>query len=423
MDSGLLSLVIFSVILFCATWILFRQKFCKITTVLVLFYAISSICSIIFYIVNTELPFYDYSDLNIKPLIYWIFLFAATLYPVYNFEKKEKNVIKYNIKIVNIFCVLGLLFSIIPFLELLPEVTKVFGGGGADVADSISEIHDEDDKEETLSFIGHYMMRGVWVFYDISFILIYPLLKEKKKYFVSIIGVIMIILTRNLLTISTVSRTGLFTVVFHLFICILLYWPFLSKTESRKIRRIGTFVIAGFSLIFFIITIARASVYQEKSKGGEYTTSAFVARYAGEGFCNFANFAFQAKAPYGGYMTLYVPQKLLGMDPPFVDRDFLYNKAEPKQGIPQNVFYTYIGNFVLDLGPIWGAFTLLCLVFAFSCFFEVRNGEVRLSTLFLFSILLKILEFGTIGYYYSNKNSEYLLLFLFLYFILRSNKS
>lgn len=419
MDSGLFSIIILSVSLFFATWLLYKQGKYKLCTFIMLLYAGSSLLSIGFYYINSYLPLYEYDNINVWAFIYWVSLFGFTLIPIYRYEKYCPVSLKYNINIIHLLCILGLLCSIIPFFELIPEAMSLFSGSTENVSDAITEMHDENDKEEKLSIIGSILMRGVWAFYDISFIMIFPLIKEKKKNPIAILGAIMVILTKNLEAISTVSRTGLFNLVLHAIVCFLLFFPFLTKKEKKQINRIGIIAVSLVATIFLIITLARGSTYEEKSGSGEYTSTAFVVRYGGEGFCNFSNYAFRAKQPMGGVYTLYVPQKLLGMEPPIADRDFWYGIAERKQGVPQNVFYTYIGDFVLDLGPIWGAILLIAISLIINTLCVVRNGFIDIATLFLFSVYLKILEFGTIGYVYINTNSEYIILYLFLYVILK----
>ena len=419
MDIALVSLTVLSFCLVVSTWKLYKREGFKLCVLFCLLYAGSSILSIVFYYINSYLPFYVYDSIGLIPYIYWLGLFAITLYPVYKYEKYSPISLKYDLNIIHLFCALGLLVSIIPFLELLPEAVALFSGGADNVSDAITEMHDENEKEEKLSLIGSLLMRGVWAFYDISFIMILPLIKEKKKNIIAILGVVMVILTKNMETISTVSRTGLFNLALHAIVCFILFLPFLSAKEKKRVKRFGVIAVGFVAAIFLVITLARGATYQEKSSSGEYTSTVFVVRYGGEGFCNFGNFAFQAKQPMGGIYTLYVPQKLLGKEPPFVDRDYLYNVAESKQGIPQNVFYTYIGYFVLDLGPLWGAILLIAISLLAGSVCVVKGGMLNIATLFLFSVYLKILEFGPIGYVYVNKNSEYILLYLFIFVVMR----
>jgi len=349
-------------------------------------------------------------------------MFAFILYPIYKFENisQETKGIKYNIKFIYFICYCGLFVSIIPFLELLPSLINIFSASATQNNEFISDLHDTDIKKEQLSLIGNYLMKGVWTLYDLSFILVFPILKEKKLNYVAVLGLVMILFTKNMQTISTVSRTGLLSFLFHTITTILIFWPYLLKSERKKTLKMAGIFGAIIFFFFGIITLSRSVTYNEKQSN--YTTATFVIRYAGEGFCNYGNYAFNTKKTLNGISTLYLPRKILGYETPITTRDYLYNKAEKHLGIPQNVFYTFIGSFVLDLGPLLGAVMLIFLGLIAFYIFKRQWELVPLSYIFLLSIYNKIIEFGPISYIYSNKESEYFLLYLFIFIILRIKK-
>lgn len=420
MTSDLASLLLVPLVLIVTAWKLYKSKSKgTLTLFFLIFYSIFAICSIGFYYIYNELVgFYAYEHISSLAFVYWLILFFIILLPVYRFENSHLQAITYNIKIVHLIAIFGLVISIIPFLELLPEIGSMFGGSSGDISDNISEMHDDsDEKEEKLSVLGHYLMRGVWVLYDLSFLLIYPLLKEKKKNYVAILGVVLLIFTRNMLNFAYVSRTGLFVLILHIIVIFIILYPFFVEKEKKVMKRIVSVIFFSVLFAFVVITLARSTKYSEKQQ--DYTLAAFVARYTGEGFCNFGGYAFKAKEPLGGVQTLYVPRKMLGIETPLVTREYLYGKAAQKQGVPQNVFYTFIGTFVLDLGPFWGAVLLCFIGWPALLVFGKKRRLIPLSYLYLFSVYVKILEFGPISYVYSSKESEYIVMYFFIFILLR----
>ena len=344
----------------------------------------------------------------------------VVLLPVYKFDKSSFVEIYYNEKFVHIVCIISIFLCILPLLEIIPEIRKLFSYGGG-VSDSISEMHDMDDKEQTLSPLGHIFMRCVWALYDLCFLFIYPLVKQKKKDKLAILGVFMVFLTCNLRNISTAQRAGSFKFLLQLLVVMAIYWPLLNAKSKKYISKIGFVLITAMLTLFLVVTIARSLKHSERDSS--YTLSAFFVRYAGEGLCNYNNYAFDVKESLGGTLTLWLPRKMLGIETPNINRDYYYNIAQRKQKIPHNVFYTFIGFFVLDLGPYLGGLLLIFLSLLCTKLIPCKRKVIPMSSLFLFVMYLKIIEYGPIGYVYSGEESLYIIIYIFLFCIMKNLES
>ncbi len=420
MDEGFIS-ILFLVVCF-SVWLSFtykRYSRCKLCLFFLSFYFISSLSSLLFYYAFKEIiNIYSYDNIHILPFLYWLVSFALILFPVFKYENSKITGITYNIKFVHQVSILGLLLSIIPLMEILPVIGELFGSGSSD---SLAEMHDESEKVEYLSSVSRFLIRGSWALYDLSFLLLFPLLRERKKNYMAISGVLMVLLTCTLRTVSTAGRGGLFRFLVHIIVLFLLFIPFLNGKDKKVLKRVGGGLTVVMLSFFVFITLSRSSNHTERNE--DYTLAAYMVRYAGEGFCNYSNYSFNAKEPLYGVYTMYLPRLVLGMETPDISRDYLYNTAERIQQIPQNIFYTFIGIFVIDLGPFW-AFMFVVFIFVNGMIIVKRKGTIiPMRYLFLFSVYLKILEFGPIGYVYPGSANIYIMIYAFLFYLMKLNRT
>ena len=342
------------------------------------------------------------------------------LLPIRKFEKLRIESIKYNKRFIHTTCICGLIVGIFPLIEMLPQITKIFFNA-SDLTETLSEIHDEAEKDIGLSSFSLFLCRIELLLYDLCFIFIYPLLKETKKNKLAIAGVIVVVAVCVLRSILSSGRTALFNLIVHTSVIIVIYIPLFKKYERKKILKYF-FLIIGIAGVFFsVITIARSNKYTEKESN--YSLPLFISRYAGEGFLNYNNFAFEANETLGGVMTFNSFQEMIGLNPPKITREYLYGIASQKTRIPQNVFYTYIGVFVIDIGPIWTAVFLMLVTFIVHSLIPKNASFIPIHSIFLLVCYLKVLEFGIIGYCYTGSHGYFIFFYLVMYAVMRLQKT
>ena len=147
----------------------------------------------------------------------------------------------------------------------------------------------------------------------------------------------------------------------------------------------------------------------------------FLLKYSGEGPLNYNQYAEDANGTLEGNITLYVFKKLVGLNTEEVTRDFFYT-SEAKLGIPLNIFYTYIGTFVLDIGLVATFLLLFFVSFLMVGILNRQRGVLTFSTIFLFYIYIRIILFGFNGFVYTGTATQLILVDLLLYAIMKNNK-
>ncbi len=422
MDNAIIA-ILFLFFCFAFAFVKYAKNFAthRLSLFFVSFYGISVIFSAFFYYVNDSIfNVYQYDNLRIDKFVYWIVIFFIMLQPIRKFESLQLKELKYDNKFIHIVCIIGLAIGIIPLLEMLPQFSKTFLGS-ANLSDSVQEMHDDNEKYIGLSSIGLLLCRIELVLYDLSFVFIFPLFHDNKKNKLAIAGLIMIILVCNMRSILCSGRTVLFNFIIHFIVLATVLLPMFRQYERKKFIKMTTLLLGISISLFLMITIVRSINYSKRND--DYSFSVFVSRYAGEGFLNYNNYAFDAKETLDGALVFNSFQEILGMQPPKISREYFYGTAYHKQRVPQNVFYTYIGVFVLDLGPLLGAVSLLIIAFLGWQIVPKSCTQIPISRLFLFLCYMKIFEFGMIGYCYSGTSGYYIIIYLVLYAIMRLLKT
>lgn len=189
------------------------------------------------------------------------------------------------------------------------------------------------------------------------------------------------------------------------------------KPELRKkIAKYAIIAISTISVLFISISISRFGQNDDQ----EYGTLFSIILYEGESFYMFNTEAYHVEKYLDGrsvLQTFYSYFYNIGRDSDVIE---YYNW---KTGILTNIFYTYIGVFVMDYGLVKAfiILMLLALIFIFISKSAVRAKNLNLGTLILMSLYSNIFLFGTTYWVYQNTFIHLLFtIFVALIFIVTS---
>lgn len=415
-DKELFILVTTTVFLFIISYLYYKKKTrFKIGLYILLVYTLSSIMSIV-YVFQP----YSWSYLNGKsqwwPIIYWMFVFFLTCIPIFNFDKTKVTHIEYDNDFLIKICKFGFFISIIPFSEQLFSASHLFLGGN-DFGQMALSLHDDNDGLENLSLLSRLLLKVNIAIYDLSFLMLLVFFMQKKKNNFALFCIIFIIATRNLTGLIVGHRSSFIEVLQKLILITLIALPLVDKVKRKKILKIVSISFAVFLGFFLIITIGRSLAYNEHDS--EFTLIAFLSRYMGEQFLLFNEYLPSMKTTLGGEITCWYFLDILGLNPHELTRDYYYITLTRLQGIQQNVFYSYIGNFVQDFGFIITALILPLISMIFAKLTKVRGNTIPLSTLFLFVFYTSIILQGVTSFCYNGTHGKFIIFSFIIYFILK----
>ena len=187
--------------------------------------------------------------------------------------------------------------------------------------------------------------------------------------------------------------------------------PFLSFEIRKRIMRIGIIVASFFLLVLSVITVARVL---EKNE----TSILFnVTRYMGESPIVFDQYCLNANGTRDGYSVGPLLHLLVG-DKVLTEKEI--RSKYSSLGIDNSRFYTYIGDFVLDYGPISTVIIMIILTLIFRSYLDHNQGLGYGQV-----ILVYVLTKAYTGYYlyvYNTLSGNIFLVVAFIFCLLFSLK-
>ena len=171
--------------------------------------------------------------------------------------------------------------------------------------------------------------------------------------------------------------------------CYLFFRPYISKKNNRRIS--WTFGILGTAILtlFAAVTIAR---WQES----DLARDALIL-YAGEPYLEFNHFfeQFQLQQLHFQRLFPFTHYFILGRDIDlFAYREELYDTS----GIYPNVFNTFIGDMMLDIGKI--GMCIYTLVFATLSYLALRRKDIAIMPFYQLPIFIICLLVPLEGLFY-----------------------
>lgn len=338
--------------------------------------------------------------------------------PIFKFEQ-QKIVQISSLTTLDKIAKFGFYISIIPFIEqIFLGYHLIFSSGNIETA--IMSAY-EDATLDQLSFVTRNLLRINIAVYDLSFLILLTCLIRPQKDKKILLFVLFIIITRNLTGIIMASRGAMVNMGLRFILVYVISFPFLEAKFKKQFNKYILILSTIFGAIFAIITLGRQIMYSE-TVNDEFTMTYFLSRYMGESLINFNQYLPLMKETSGGEHCFWSIMDYLGMQPHEWTTEYMYGALMSKMGIPQNVFYTFIGDFVQDLGFI-GAFIWLSFVaIIFTNIIHINKNIIKLSTMFSLLFYANIVINGVISYSYSGTHGKFVIWNILIYIILYLKK-
>lgn len=385
---------------------------------LLMVYTVSSFFSVIY--VNSDyfkIRRFQQHEFTYFPFVFWMLAFGILCMPLISYDRLKLKRIQFSEKLLSYICITGAILSLPALIDLIPQSTNILGG--ADLASTFSEIHNDDDRSANFSLIGSICYKVLTATYELFLLCFVPALlsPEKKKW--RLLALIMVVITIILASLVISSRGPILATIINFVLLYFITLPFLDKKEKKNITVLLTSVISVPVLCFVIITIARSIIYSYNDSDKSLYT--FLMSYAGEGFANFNQYLINLKNHTNGDYCFLVLKRLLGINEvDVVDRQFMYGVLEPKLGVPSMRFYTFMGMFVMDIGFI-GTFLFFTFISrVINSTIVCKNGTFPFHVLYLLFVYSAVIANGTCIYRYSWNNSTKIVIIIFVYILLKN---
>ena len=357
-----------------------------------------------------------YLPLKVFPYIYLYVMLMVALSPtIYIHLNPVKNIEQPQTNILGIISVIIIISSVL----LVPDIIANFGTGlvklftETDAGKDAYMEHIEEDKEAG-SGISNIPAIIYNAFSDITIFLCFYYMTCKKKNYWLIAGLIFAILIGILIPMMHGQRGGVIAAVLTTCVGYALFQQYISRRINRVIRLLGITSIIAIAVPVAAITISRFG-----NMGGGVT--GFLNWYVGQGSLYFNNFALDAGGTRNGDRTLNLAKRLIDPDTPknYTERREKYSHLN----IDDNIFSTFVGDFVIDFGPITTVFIFVIfngLILYLIRFRNSRDGTLKLhQALLLYFTLCICMQGGMTLFSFSDTGNLRIVILFSLYGYLR----
>ena len=357
-----------------------------------LFYMIFAVSAIgsFWYYSQEDVDLY-YPNIELSAFIYLWLMINFCLLPLYQTNLRKITYIDDRgiAPLLDGLSIMFVVLSLLPIVSLLSKVSlSMF------VGNDLGRMYESDADKSALYFSGisKYCFALIRRFEDILIILFFYQLSKAKKNWTLINAMWLPIGLFVLFKVASGSRGG----VMSTFIAFFAMALFLRNTFEQKtfayIRKIGLVFTSFIILVVSAISISRFffSVSAASSKG---TLDRWISQYLGEGMVRFNDTIWNNDILMNGDQNIIFLKHLLGFDV-IENYDTFMMFYEAKLGLPVNVFYTFVGDWVLDFGIIGTIVVAVLFYILFKKLLSSYKSGVNVLQLTILMIIFHFIGFG-----------------------------
>lgn len=374
-------------------------------TILALYFVIS-ICSFFAYS-----ALYTDLELSLFPFIYLFGCILIASQPVLHYNEGSVKEIDHPRAIfVDLFVILYIFCAL---TQIPGVISRLSEGITQIITDSAAgeELY-KDAKFEYQGVKGgasNLLMAFFNHFADVSFIVFfYYWIRFPKRIFVLLIfGGLIVFQVLN--AISNGLRSGTVLKIMTLFIAFVTMRRFMSRNQKRIVYIIGgvfAFFVVG---VVLIVTYSRFVEVYNQEMGSS------LVDYIGQCNINFNEYVLDNKVIRNGDRTANLFKRMIGFDIP---SDYLTLRSKYKQmKIGDESFTTFVGDIVLDYGPILTILLIVIFSLYFCSITKLKNNRLSMHQLIALYFAMCVLVQGSFYLFaYSFQDNYKILSFILMYF-------
>lgn len=354
----------------------------------------------------------NYKELTLFPFFYLFGMLYIFLIPILKYEKRNVMFVKTPSDfIVKAFIVI---YGICSLVTLPNTIASLQEGLTLLFLDSYggTELYRAAQENATTRVAGVAGIYGLFaiihnIFSDVALFIIsyYLTTKDKNKYLLLLLAIV--IITDLLYPLSKGARTDLVMKFFAIIMALSIFYPYYSQQLKYTIKKIFIVMAIVISIPFMAMTISR---FGEKEGG----TAGGMLSYVAQAPLNFNNHVLDNGGIRNGDRTINLFKQFAGMNPPEDIDEVRYKYSNHK--IDDSVFSTYVGDFVLDFGPLAAVVIFIILSSIFYRIIRIRRKTISFhSLLIVFFVACISMQGGMYLFYYSFMQNLQILAFVFIY--------
>lgn len=400
------------IIIYAIAWIMFyfvlykKIKKFGISSLIILTYIIYAICSLLLY--NSNVLSGNYRTLELFPYIYLFGMLVLSLLPAIQYDREQIIKIKSpNTFVLNGFSILFILISIILLPNYLSSIQKginliIFDPYGG--ADLYKDTHDIGAVKRTFMDIP-FVIFSMFSYIAVLVFFYYLTIPKSNKTLMFGLSISMIV---NLLApISRGLRTETVLMLFAIVSSFFLMKKWIPEKRRKKISLVGISLISGVVFLLVVLTISRIVSRDIDVRGS-------MVEYVGQANLNFNNYGLDAGGIRNGDRTCRIFKEIMMFDN--VPNGPLQRRSKYQNlYIDDYYFYTFVGDFTIDFGPIIAVLIFVVTSFFFVKYTKSKHGTLSFSQLLILYLSILIpLQGGMYLFNYSDGGNYTLIAFAFM---------
>lgn len=404
------SLLYFNFALYSVTFIVYqcKKKYFSIGSFVLLFYACLSLLAIPLF----NSPFAkEFKDLSFFPFVYLYVALMMCFSPLLQFKDRKVSSIKMpDSNIMNIISVIIIISFMVKFLTELSSLS--IDDTLLDPAALAKNYYEREREAGEPSFGLSNALRFMSTLFSPVLTLFFFYNIMVKNNLLSL-GIAVSIASCLILSLSNGDRYY----IFNLFMDIpFLFLLFRHKLDRITRKRVGWALAGVGSLLVVGLTTVTMGRFANNKQQTEYLIYG-LETYAAQNFIFFNNYGLDAGGIRYGDNTANLARRILGLKASNDPREGQLTYSHLK--IDNSRFYTFVGDFTLDYGPVAGFLVLMLMTIFFWKILRIKNnGEYKFNQIIILLILYQICVQGFSLFPYSYWMANIKLIFVFLLYLL-----
>ena len=385
-----------NIVLYILAWIVtivlyhIKKKIIDAGSILLFAYLIYSITSLLLY----NSPFYHFNRIRLFPFIYLFLILMLVFWPILKYNANKINEIQ---KVPSIYISIISIIFIVASLVQLPTIISDFAfsikkllttsSGGLDLYNNAmagSRSIGDGKISNLASIISN-------AFGNFGILLFFYYLTLKKRSKLILIGLFISSILSILINIILGQRGPILETLLSMIITYFALRRFFQPKVNRIIKIVGGYLLLASLIPIIALTNSR---FGDNKKG----SMSSVYLYGGQENLFFNNYGLDNGGIRYGDRTVPLFKRILGFEN--VPKNFMERRDKyPHLKMSDKNFYTFVGDFTIDFGPI-----IATLIFLFFTLFviiktKIRNGIIRFHQLILLHFVMIVCMLGGMKLY------------------------
>lgn len=403
-------LLYFNFSLYLVTFIVYqcKKKYFSIGSFVLLFYTFLSLLAIPLF----DSPFTtEFSDLSFFPFIYLYVALMMCFSPLLRFKDRKVSSIKMpDSNMMNIISIIIIISFMVKFLTELSSFS--IDDTLLDPATLAKNYYEREREAGEPSFGFSNALRFMSTLFSPVLVLFFFYNILAKNRLLSL-GIAASIVSYLIISLSKGDRFY----IFNLFMDIpFLFLLFRHKLDKITRKRVGWALMGVGSLLVIGLGTLTVGRFANNKLQTEYLIFS-IETYAAQNFIFFNNYGLDAGGIRYGDNTANLVRRILGLKASNDPREGQLTYSHLK--IDNSRFYTFVGDFTLDYGPVAGFFILMLMAILFWRILRIKdNGEYKFNQIIILTVLYQICVQGFSLFPYSYWIANLKLIFVFLLYLL-----